>query len=141
MAIGAASTALLSAHIASTALGIKSTKQASKIQQKQIENQKLQQRIAASEATSQRLDQMGKAITTQTVSSAAAGLSPESNQILNADRAQTAVDDISAIDFNLESQLAQLDIQQKSIDAAAKASKQRDILGLGISMFDTLQLN
>lgn len=141
MALGLLSTTLLTAQIASTALGIQQTRGASKIQKTQIETQKLNQRIAASDATSQRLDQMGKAITSQTVSAAAAGLSPESTQILNADRAQTAVDDISAIDFNLESQLSQLDVQKKSVDAAAKSGVGRDVLGLGASIFSTLQLN
>jgi hypothetical protein len=133
-------TLLLSAQLATSGLGLYKNKQASDLQKKQLENERLRMEIAASEASQNRLDQTAQMIAANQAAQAAAGMAAGANMAVGIDEYQAALDDIDAIEFNLQSQVSENAIQQQMVNEKRNVKNTENILQTGFSMFDTLRL-
>lgn len=130
----------LAIMVGSSLMSRNQEKKAADLKREQMQQQKLQQRIAASDATINRLSQMSKSIASQQISAAAMGLSPLSTEQQVYDEAQAASDDIKAINFNLESYEAQQRIAKAEMKSEGKMNDLGRGLDLAGSIFDMLRL-
>jgi len=113
----------------SSALSIATTLTGSQQQQRQMKNERLKMEIAASEASTKRLEQTAQIVSSNMAAQSAAGMRAGANRAVMGDQYQMALDDIDSIQFQLQAGLAQNKIQA----ADAKNTALLNSIGTGLN--------
>lgn len=131
----------LGAQTVATGAAVSSQQKAADQRILQLENEKTQQRIAASEASIARMDQSARAIASQTAIASAYGTGTSSGYRGTVSNEAEAMNrDIQNIDKKTRINEYGIDSAQHTTKAKANMDSAASILGLGKSLFDVVGL-